>query len=83
MRCELRCYWFLGIAAVLTGCTPAASVDGTHSKHAIATTSGTAATNGNSAMCVATIQPVRKTLIHRVEQPGEIHAFEQTPRIRK
>jgi RND family efflux transporter MFP subunit len=30
-------------------------------------------------MRVSTIQPQRKTLIRRVEQPGEIHAFEQTP----
>jgi len=30
-------------------------------------------------MRVATIKPMRKTLVRRVEQPGEIHAFEQTP----
>ncbi len=33
----------------------------------------------DSVMRVATVTPTRKTLVRRIEQPGEIQAFERTP----
>lgn len=60
----------LGLAALIaicSGCTSSTvAVD-----HPAAT--------GSSAMRVAPIKPIRKTLVRLVEQPGEIHAFERTP----
>ncbi len=68
MRCYYQHCWLLAtLAVVTTGCTPEENIGNAPPG------------NSNSAMRVATITPVRKTLIRRVEQPGEIHAFEQTP----
>src|SRR5688572_18270016 len=37
------------------------------------------ASGGNAALRVSTIKPARKTLIRKIEQPGEVHADEYTP----
>lgn len=78
MHAKLCYCCLLGITVFASGCEQPNS-GGTATEH-VATASTPATTdNGNSAMRVSTIQPTRKTLIRRVEQPGEIHAFEQTP----
>jgi HlyD family secretion protein len=67
----------LSLVGLALGCTPAPAEHGHgDDDHGPA---AAAADNGSMAMRVSTIQPARKTLIRRVEQPGEIHAFEQTP----
>lgn len=67
----------LGVIAVALGCNQPPEPD--HHAHGPADQHQATADAGNAAMRVATIQPARKTLIRHVEQPGEIHAFEQTP----
>lgn len=68
----------LAIVVLVSGCAQPPS-GGASTGHTDSAAASANTDNGNSAMRVATIQPARKTLIRRVEQPGEIHAFEQTP----
>src|SRR4051794_22429468 len=37
------------------------------------------AETGTGAIRITPVHPVRKTMIRRTEQPGQIEAFEQTP----
>ena len=69
----------VGVVAFICGCgqpLPAGLGDGGHANGLAAEQP---ADSVDSAMRVATIKPGRKTLVRRVEQPGEIQAFEQTP----
>ncbi|QDU25899.1 Multidrug resistance protein MdtA precursor [Anatilimnocola aggregata] len=80
MFARYRCRSFVSAVALATcaGCTPPPTSGLSHGEPS-ATLAATTTTSGSSVMRVATIKPVRKTLVRRVEQPGEIHAFEQTP----
>ncbi len=77
MRRNLHHVCLFGITILVSGCEQPPTSGTTRDDHSVPTSS--VGENGNSAMRVSTIQPTRKTLIRRVEQPGEIHAFEQTP----
>lgn len=66
----------LVIATAAAGCTPNSITSSPTSNHG---DPAAPAEQKSSALRVSTIQPARKTLIRRVEQPGEIQAFEQTP----
>ncbi|WP_425619411.1 efflux RND transporter periplasmic adaptor subunit [Anatilimnocola sp. NA78] len=79
MVMKKRAYAWLSAAslAAAIGCAPPPTTT-SHDDHGSPSATQESA-GSNSLMRVATIQPVRKTLVRRVEQPGEIHAFEQTP----
>ncbi len=79
MRFPLKnwCLVTVAVGATLAGCAPSASTHGLEADPSLSASGS--ANDSNRAMRVATIKPVRKTLIRRVEQPGEVHAFEQTP----
>ncbi len=64
--------WVVAAASLVPGCAPTPASSGHDMPDSV--TGG-----GNSAMRVSPIKPIRKTLVRRIEQPGEIHAFEQTP----
>jgi HlyD family secretion protein len=62
-------------AVLLTICGCGAAADGPAENNASAATAGGAA----PLVRVTPVKPQRKTLVRRVEQPGRIEAFEETP----
>lgn len=72
---------FLAIlSAAILGCSAETSPSATQGEHA-GSSKGSEAVGerGSAAMRVSTLRPIRKKLVRTIEQPGEIHAFEQTP----
>lgn len=71
-------FWVVPLLLAVAGCSHEAT--GTP---AAGTGTGEAAVRNGAAITVAVVKPVQKKLHHKVEQPGDIQAFEQTPLVAK
>jgi RND family efflux transporter MFP subunit len=59
---------YLAAPLLSAGCGPSADTPSTEGKG-----------KASAATAITTVKPVRRTVSHKIEQPGEIQAFEQTP----